>query len=163
MAKLCAKCDNAIIAGACVKCGGVTERVRPRIKNQRKKRSKATRGVDPSRPIPDLVRPMDQGGKKSLMNYFGYTTRKGVSEEKRRSCLESLINSRLTPSPKNRSYISSFKEPSSIDRILIIATLIENQNLRQHWIDKNHKLFPSKKRRQDDVEWLRDLAKNWNC
>ena len=79
-------------------------------------------------PIPNSVRPMDEGGKKSLMNYFGYTTKKGVSKEKRRSRLRALINSELIPSEHNVSYIKSFKDPGSLERILKIAQILGEPN-----------------------------------
>ena len=160
MVMICATCSNAIIAGACVSCGSTKSLQPNKIENPSQKGDPKTTKFQKkmAAPIPNSVRPMDEGGKKSLMNYFGYTTKKGVSKEKRRSRLRALINSELIPSEHNVSYIKSFKDPGSLERILKIAQILENQTLRMHYVDKSHTLYESWRKRKDDVAWLKYFA-----
>lgn len=109
----------------------------------------------PSGPVPDNVRPMDQGGNKSLLGWYGYNTRKGVPENTRRATLGNLISAALVPSDSNRAYVLSFDDPDSEQRIRRIACVLEDQVGAQFWVDEGHRLWPSKQKRASDAEWLR--------
>lgn len=145
-----------MLGGACVRCGGTIAREEKSGNIGKVTRNSSSAGNESSsRIIPDYV---NFDGKKSLPNYFGYSTSKGKKGEpnERRSKLTDLIHAQLLPTNENSGYVESFGPPDSRQRIVAIAELFMRQVGAQFYVDEGHKLWHSKRKKESDIQWLLD-------
>lgn len=149
-------CGAPMLGGVCVRCGGtIARKEKSRNTGKVARNSSSARNESSSRIIPDYV---NFDGKKSLPNYFGYSTSKGKKGEpnERRSKLTDLIHAQLLPTNENSRYVESFGPPGSRQRIMSIAELFKRQVGAQYYVDEGHTLWHSKRKKKSDIQWLLD-------
>tara|TARA_B100002052_G_C15805381_1_gene563245 strand:+ start:158 stop:655 length:498 start_codon:yes stop_codon:yes gene_type:complete len=152
-------CNSAI--DALEKRKNDQKRNTPRRK-QKKKSSFGRKHVE----IPSGDIPPDIGGDggTTLMRYYNYSTAKTWKgdEETRRDALWNLIRAELRPtSDVNRTYISSFKEKNTEERVDRIIRALEKQVGGLWFVEhEEHSRWPSKQKLISDISWLKKIKEN---